>query len=43
MTSGYLPSTIGAGDLVAEPASMATETGANTGLCPGLTVYRFAI
>ena len=41
MTSGYLPSTIGAGDLVAELASMATEAGANTGLWPGLTVYRF--
>jgi len=41
MTSGYLPSTIGAGDLVAELASMATETGANTGVWPGLTVYRF--
>ena len=41
MTSGYLPSTIGAGDLVAELASIATESGANTGLWPGLTVYRF--
>jgi AraC-like DNA-binding protein len=41
MTSGYLPSTIGAGDLVAELASMATGTGANTGVWPGLTVYRF--
>ena len=41
MTSGYLPSTIGAGDLVAELASMATEAGANTGVWPGLTVYRF--
>ena len=41
MTSGYLPSTIGAGDLVAELASIATEAGANTGLWPGLTAYRF--
>jgi hypothetical protein len=41
MTSGYLPSTIDAGDLVAELASMATQAGANTGLWPGLTVYRF--
>jgi len=41
MTSGYLPGTIGAGDLVAEVASMATEAGANTGVWPGLTVYRF--
>jgi len=41
MTSGYLPSTIGAGDLVAELASMATGAGANTGVWPGLTVYRF--
>ena len=32
MTSGYLPSTIDAGDLVAELASMATQAGANTGL-----------
>ena len=41
MTSGYLPSTVGAGDLVAELASMATEAGANTGVWPGLTIYRF--
>ena len=41
MTSGYLPSTIGAGDLVAELASMATGAGANTGVWPGLTIYRF--
>jgi hypothetical protein len=41
ITSGYLPSTIGAGDLVAELASMAADTGANTGLWPGLTIYRF--
>ena len=41
MTSGYLPGIIGAGDLVAELASMATGAGANTGVWPGLTVYRF--
>ena len=41
MTSGYLPSTVGAGDLVAELAAAATGTGANTGLWPGLTIYRF--
>jgi AraC-like DNA-binding protein len=41
MTSGYLPSPVGAGDLVAELASIATASGANAGLWPGLTVYRF--
>jgi AraC-like DNA-binding protein len=41
MTSGYLPSPAGAGDLVAELASVATAAGANAGLWPGLTVYRF--
>lgn len=41
MTSGYLPSTVGAGELVAELAAVATATGANTGLWPGLTIYRF--
>lgn len=41
MTSGYLPSPVGAGDLVAELASVATASGANAGLWPGLTVYRF--
>ncbi len=40
MTSGYLASA-GAGDLVAELAAQATRTGANTGLWPGLTIYRF--
>ena len=41
MTSGYLPSTVGGGDLVAELASTATQAGPNTGLWPGLTIYRF--
>jgi len=41
MTSGYLPSTVGGGDLVAELASMATQSGPNSGLWPGLTIYRF--
>jgi AraC-like DNA-binding protein len=41
MTSGYLPSTVGGGDLVAELASMATQSGPNVGLWPGLTIYRF--
>jgi AraC-like DNA-binding protein len=41
MTSGYLPQGAGAGDLVAELAAVATQPGANTGLWPGLTVYRF--
>jgi len=41
MTSGYLPQGAGAGDLVAELAAAATQVGANTGLWPGLTIYRF--
>ncbi len=41
MTSGYLPSTVGGGDLVAELASIATQAGPNTSLWPGLTIYRF--
>ena len=41
MTSGYLPSTVGGGDLVAELASIATQAGPNAGLWPGLTIYRF--
>jgi AraC-like DNA-binding protein len=43
MTSGYLPHSAGAGDLVAELATAATQTGANTGLWPGLTIYRFTV
>ncbi len=39
MTSGYLPHS--AGDLVAELAAVAPQVGANTGLWPGLTIYRF--
>ena len=42
-TSGYLPHSAGAGDLVAELATAATQTGANTGLWPGLTIYRFTV
>ena len=34
MTSAYLPGIVGAGDLVAELAAMATGTGANTGPGP---------
>ena len=42
MTSGYPAGAgAGAGDLVAELAAQATKTGANTGLWPGLTIYRF--
>jgi len=41
MTSGYPPSTVGGGDLVAELASIATQAGPNAGLWPGLTAYRF--
>lgn len=41
MTSAYLPGIAGAGDLVAELAATATGTGANNGLWPGLTIYRF--
>jgi AraC-like DNA-binding protein len=38
-TPGYLSPS--AGDLVAELAAAAPQTGANTGLWPGLTIYRF--
>jgi len=38
-TPGYLSPS--AGDLVAELAAEAPQTGANTGLWPGLTIYRF--
>jgi len=41
MTSGYLPQGAGAGDLVAELAAAAPRIGANSGLWPGLTIYRF--
>jgi AraC-like DNA-binding protein len=43
MRSGYLPHSAGAGDLVAELSTAATQTGANTGLWPGLTIYRFTV
>ena len=42
MTSGYLPSTVGGGDLVAELASMATQVGPNAGLWPGLMLRAIA-
>jgi AraC-like DNA-binding protein len=41
MASGYLPSPTNSGDLIAELAARAPEVGANTGLWPGLTIYRF--
>ena len=42
MTSRYLPNNVGSGELVAEVAAGAPQIGANTGLWPGLTFYRFA-
>jgi AraC-like DNA-binding protein len=41
MTSGYLPYPVSSGDLIAELAARAPKTGANTGVWPGLTIYRF--
>src|ERR1700690_4660378 len=41
MASGYLPNPVSSGGLIAELAASAPKTGANTGLWPGLTVYRF--
>jgi AraC-like DNA-binding protein len=41
MTSGYLPHSTGAGELVAALAALGPRIGANTGLWPGLTIYRF--
>jgi AraC-like DNA-binding protein len=41
MTSEYLPSTVGGGELVAELSSIAAQAGPNAGLWPGLTIYRF--
>ena len=41
MASGYLPSPTNSGDLIAELAARAPKVGANTGLWPGLTIYRF--
>jgi hypothetical protein len=40
MASGYLP-TPNSGDLIAELAARAPKVGANSGLWPGLTIYRF--
>lgn len=41
MASGYLLSPTNSGDLIAELAARAPEMGANSGLWPGLTIYRF--
>jgi len=41
VASGYLPSPTNSGDLIAELAARAPKVGANTGLWPGLTIYRF--
>jgi len=41
MASGYLPNPPNSGDLIAELAARAPKVGANTGVWPGLTIYRF--
>ncbi len=41
MTSGYLPNPVSSGELIAELAARAPKEGANTGIWPGLTIYRF--
>jgi AraC-like DNA-binding protein len=41
MASGYLPNLVSSGDLIAELAARAPQVGANTGVWPGLTIYRF--
>jgi AraC-like DNA-binding protein len=41
MVSGYLPNPASAGDLIAELVARAPKVGANTGIWPGLTIYRF--
>jgi len=41
MASGYLPTPTNSGDLIAELAARAPKVGANSGLWPGLTIYRF--
>ena len=41
MASGYLPGSTNSGDLIAELAARAPKVGANSGLWPGLTIYRF--
>ena len=40
-TSRYLPDNVSSGELIAEVAAGATQLGANAGLWPGLTFYRF--
>ena len=41
MTSGYLPNPVSSGELIAELSARAPKVGANTGVWPGLTIYRF--
>jgi AraC-like DNA-binding protein len=41
MAAGYRDWALDPGDLIAELAGRATETGANTGAWPGLVIYRF--
>jgi len=41
MASGYLSTPANSGDLIAELAARAPKVGANSGLWPGLTIYRF--
>jgi hypothetical protein len=41
MVSGYLGNPVSSGELIAELAARAPKVGANTGLWPGLTIYRF--
>ena len=41
MASGYLPNPVSSGELIAELSARAPKVGANTGVWPGLTIYRF--
>ena len=41
MTPGYGGKPVASGELIAELAARAPDVGANTGLWPGLTIYRF--
>ena len=44
MASGYLPNpanSVSSGELIAELSARAPKVGANTGVWPGLTIYRF--
>ena len=44
MASGYLPdpaNPVSSGELIAELSARTPKVGANTGLWPGLTIYRF--